>query len=47
VSTFTHDRIGGTNRTTCDDCGENFTAQWGPTILRFEREHTCRTERAA
>ena len=45
--TFTHDRIGGTNQTTCDLCGETFAAQWGPTILRWQREHICRTDVAA
>ena len=39
--TFTHDRIGGTNRTTCDTCGDMFSAQWGPTILRWQRGHIC------
>jgi len=39
--TFTHDRIGSTNRSTCDDCGAEFAAQWGPTILRWQREHIC------
>ena len=45
--TFTHDSIDGIPRTTCNICGESFAIKWGPTILRWQREHVCRTDVAA
>jgi len=33
--------------TTCDSCGETATSWHGPMIIKFEREHVCRTDVAA